>query len=137
MAMNASASGYSAMSALRLEQGTPWFSYDFGEKQIPHEAGLQDSHISYTKGCYTGQEIVERVRSRGQVNRRRVSLTFSTEIAPPADTILTFGGKEAGVVTRAAAPPDLPTAIGMAYVRKEGNAPGTQLNWPGGTATVA
>src|SRR5262249_41741686 len=58
--------GYSAMSARRLALGVPWFSYDFGEKQIPHEAGLQDSHISYTKGCYTGQEIVERVRSRGQ-----------------------------------------------------------------------
>src|SRR5208282_1494326 len=62
--------GYSALSAIRLAQGVPWFGYDFGEKQIPHEAGLQDSHISYTKGCYTGQEIVERVRSRGQVNRR-------------------------------------------------------------------
>jgi len=129
--------GYSALSALRLEQGTPWFSYDFGEKQIPHEAGLQDSHISYTKGCYTGQEIVERVRSRGQVNRRRVRLTFDTDVAPPAGTILNIGGKEAGIVTRAAAPPDLPTAIGMAYVRKEANASGTQLSWSGGTATVS
>src|SRR6267143_872076 len=58
--------GYAALSATRLAQGIPWFGYDFGEKQIPPEAGLQDSHISYTKGCYTGQEIVERVRSRGQ-----------------------------------------------------------------------
>src|SRR6266851_10300905 len=64
--------GYAAVSATRLAQGVPWFVYDFGEKQIPHEAGLQDTHISYTKGCYTGQEIVERVRSRGQVNRQRV-----------------------------------------------------------------
>src|SRR5208282_5204194 len=61
--------GYAALSARRLAQGVPWFGYDFGEKQIPHEAGLEASHISYTKGCYTGQEIVERVRSRGQVNR--------------------------------------------------------------------
>src|SRR6266446_5296712 len=50
--------GYTALSAQRLALGAPWFGYDFGEKQIPHEAGLQDSHISYTKGCYTGQEIV-------------------------------------------------------------------------------
>src|SRR6266436_4932710 len=50
--------GYTAMSGLRLAQRPPGFGYDFGEKQIPHEAGLQDSHISYTKGCYTGQEIV-------------------------------------------------------------------------------
>jgi folate-binding protein YgfZ len=129
--------GYAALSALRLEQGIPWFSYDFGEKQIPHEAGLENSHVSYTKGCYTGQEIVERVRSRGQVNRRRVRLVFSTEIAPPAEAVLTLGGKEVGVVTRAATPPDLPTAMGMGYVRKEGNALGTQLEWSGGTATVS
>ena len=49
--------GYTALSALRLEQGIPWFGYDFGEKQIPHEAALETSHISYTKGCYTGQEL--------------------------------------------------------------------------------
>jgi folate-binding protein YgfZ len=129
--------GYSALSALRLEQGVPWFSYDFGEKQIPHEAGLQDSHISYTKGCYTGQEIVERVRSRGQVNRRRVQLTFSGDVPPPAGTILSVAGKEAGYVTRSAGVPILDVAIGMGYVRKENNAAGSWLEWSGGTATVA
>jgi folate-binding protein YgfZ len=129
--------GYSALSALRLEQGVPWFSYDFSEKQIPHEAGLQDSHISYTKGCYTGQEIVERVRSRGQVNRRRVDLVFNTPTAPPAGTILTLTGKEVGNVTRSAAPPSLPFAIGMGYARKEANAVGTVLEIPGGTATIS
>ena len=129
--------GYTALSALRIEQGIPWFSYDFGEKQIPHEAGLQDSHISYTKGCYTGQEIVERVRSRGQVNRRRVDLVFSGPSAPPAGTILTVAGKEAGVVTRSAAPPSLPFAIGMGYARRDHNAPGSQLDWAGGTAKVS
>jgi folate-binding protein YgfZ len=129
--------GYTALSALRLEQGIPWFSYDFGEKQIPHEAGLQDSHISYTKGCYTGQEIVERVRSRGQVNRRRVALIFSGTAAPSAVEILTAAGKEAGYITRTAAPPSLPFAIGMGYVRKENNSPGSLLEWRGGTARVA
>jgi aminomethyltransferase len=128
--------GYSALSALRLEQGIPWFSYDFGEKQIPHEAGLETSHVSYTKGCYTGQEIVERVRSRGQVNRRRVNLVFDGSIAPEPGAVLTVGGKEVGQVTRAAAPPDLPHAIGMAYVRKEAYTPGTQLEWSNGKATV-
>src|SRR5215831_11343912 len=63
--------GYKALNALRLEAGVPWFGYDFGEKQIPHEAGLEHSHINYAKGCYTGQEIVERVRSRGRQSRSR------------------------------------------------------------------
>ncbi len=129
--------GYTALNALRLEQGVPWFGYDFGEKQIPHEAALQDSHISYTKGCYTGQEIVERVRSRGQVNRRRVDLVFTGTVVPPAGETLTAGGKEAGYVTRAGSPPSRPSPIGMGYVRKESNAPGSQLEWSGGTARVS
>jgi folate-binding protein YgfZ len=129
--------GYTALSALRLVQGVPWFGYDFGEKQIPHETGLQDSHISYTKGCYTGQEIVERVRSRGQVNRQRVELVFSGDAVPQAGTTLTLGGKEVGYVTRAARIPEPPGVLGMGYVRKEGSAVGRKLEWAGGTATVA
>jgi len=128
--------GYAALSALRLEQGIPWFSYDFGEKQIPHEAALEKSHISYTKGCYTGQEIVERVRSRGQVNRRRVGLRFAGEAVPSTGEILTADGKEAGYVTRAAFSPMMSCAIGMGYVRKENNELGQELNWQGGTATL-
>ena len=85
--------GYQALSAQRLIQGTPWFGYDFGEKQIPHEAALESSHISYTKGCYTGQEIVERVRSRGQVNRRRVELLFGGDGVPESGAELTVEGK--------------------------------------------
>jgi folate-binding protein YgfZ len=129
--------GYSALSAQRLSQGIPWFSYDFGEKQIPHEAGLQDSHISYTKGCYTGQEIVERVRSRGQVNRQRVHLIFTGAGVPVSGDPLTVNGTEVGYVTRAAMLYSLGFAIGMGYVRKENNAPGTELHWSGGTARVS
>ena len=131
------AMGYTALSAQRLAQGIPWFGYDFGEKQIPHEAGLQDSHISYTKGCYTGQEIVERVRSRGQVNRRRVELIFRGIGVPAAGDPLTVDGKEVGFVTRAAIPSFLAFPIGMGYVRKESNTVGSPLNWPGGTAVVS
>jgi folate-binding protein YgfZ len=129
--------GYTALSGQRLAQGVPWFGYDFGEKQIPHEAGLENSHISYTKGCYTGQEIVERVRSRGHVNRRRVSLLFSGDEVPEPGVALTANdGKEVGSVTRAARVWDPPRIIGMGYVRKDAEAPGTTLHWPGGTATV-
>jgi len=129
--------GYTALSGLRLSQGVPWFGYDFGEKQIPHEAGLETSHISYTKGCYTGQEIVERVRSRGHVNRRRVMLLFSGDAVPKAgEALTTADGKEAGYVTRAARIWDPLRIIGMAYVRKEAEAPGATLHWPSGTATI-
>ena len=140
--------GYQALNATRLEQGIPWYSYDFGEKQIPHEAGLQDSHISYTKGCYTGQEIVERVRSRGQVNRVRVTLKYdlagsgSTAIPgcalPAPGTPLLSEGKEAGHTTRAAFSPALNAPIGMAYLRREKSTPGStvELGDPAGSAIV-
>src|SRR5258706_424095 len=129
--------GYTALSGLRLAQGVPWFGYDFGEKQIPHEAGLQASNISYTKGCYTGQESLEPGGSRGQVNRRRVELLFSSDAVPEPETVLMLEGKEVGHVTRAARIWDPTRIIGMGYVRKEANAPGTVLQWSGGPATVA
>jgi len=131
--------GYTALSGLRLAQGAPWFGYDFGEKQIPHEAGLQNSHISYTKGCYTGQEIVERVRSRGQVNRQRVGLVFSGDSVPEAGTPLMMEGKEVGFVTRAAKAWDSVPArvLGMGYVRREAGALGSVLQCANGTATVS
>jgi folate-binding protein YgfZ len=119
--------GYRALNSVRLEQGIPWFGYDFGEKQIPHEAGLENSHISYTKGCYTGQEIVERVRSRGQVNRVRVSLQFDGE-APEANTALASEGREVGYVTRAGFSPARSANIGMGYVRREKSGEGTRLD---------
>jgi folate-binding protein YgfZ len=128
--------GYQALNALRLEQGIPWFGYDFGDKQIPHEAGLEHSHISYTKGCYTGQEIVERVRSRGQVNRVRVLVKFDTNEPPAVGTTLMAAGKEAGHVTRTAFSPTLQTTIGMAYVRREKSNSGTQLDCGGTEASV-
>ena len=97
---------------------------------------MQDSHISYTKGCYTGQEIVERVRSRGQVNRQRVRLNFSGDVVPETGIALTLDGNEVGYVTRAARTWDPPRILGMAYVRKEAATPDTVLRWAGGTATV-
>jgi folate-binding protein YgfZ len=128
--------GYKALSAQRLVQGVPWFGYDFGEKQIPHEAGLESSHISYTKGCYTGQEIVERVRSRGQVNRRRVELLFSGDGVPENGAELTIDGTAVGYVTRAARSWFPPGVLGMGYLGKEHRSVGANVRWNGGSATV-
>jgi folate-binding protein YgfZ len=128
--------GYAALNSLRLEAGIPWFGYDFDESVIPHEAGLEHSHINYSKGCYTGQEIVERVRSRGHVNRVRVGVEFSGVAVPERAIKLSAGGKEVGFVTRAAFSPALGHPIGMAYLRREVSAVGTSLEYSGGTARV-
>ena len=128
--------GYTALNALRLEAGVPWFGYDFGEKQIPHEAGLENSHISYTKGCYTGQEIVERVRSRGQVNRVRALFQLSAAELPASEKPIVFDGKEIGYVTRAAYSPMFQLNIAMGYVRREQSAPGSEVQISGAAATA-
>jgi len=128
--------GYQALNSVRLEQGIPWFGYDFGEKQIPHEAGLENSHISYSKGCYTGQEIVERVRSRGQINRTRVSLRFAGKEAPAAHGLLFKEGQEVGYVTRTGFSPKLEAYIGCGYVRREKSGVTTELETAAGRASV-
>ena len=78
--------GMQALNSLRLEAGVPWFPADFNDGMIPHEAAVETTHISFNKGCYTGQEIVERVRTRGHVNRKRVLLKFSSATPPVAGT---------------------------------------------------
>ncbi len=128
--------GYQALNALRLEAGIPWFGYDFDDKVIPHEAALEKSHISYTKGCYTGQEIVERVRSRGHANRRRVRLKFSGKELPTAGAKLLSGAQEIGAVTSAAYSPRMQRVIGMGYVRREFTSAGSKLQWSGGESEV-
>jgi folate-binding protein YgfZ len=144
VAQHGAAIGMRALNSLRLEAGIPWFPDDFNDTVIPHEAALEATHISFTKGCYTGQEIVERVRSRGQVNRRRVPLKFSTAEAPAPLTRLyahnvegkSGGSTEAGIVTSSAFSPAANAAIGMAYVRREHNSPDSILDFTRGTAEV-
>ena len=135
-AVGGKAIGMKTVNTLRLEAGVPWFPADFNSAMIPHEAGVEISHISYNKGCYTGQEIVERVRARGQVNKKRVRLKFSSDTPPEVGTKLRAGGNEIGFVTSAAFSPATGAAIGMGYVRREQFAPGSKVEYGGGTAEV-
>jgi folate-binding protein YgfZ len=132
--------GMEAINSIRLECGTPWFGADYDDKNIPHEAGLEHSHISYEKGCYTGQEIVERVRSRGHANRRLASLQFLAAETPAAGMKLHVPGNapasEVGYVTSAAFSPLLERPIGLGYVRREHAAVGTRLDASGTAAEV-
>jgi aminomethyltransferase len=130
--------GMKALEALRLEAGIPFYPADFNDTVIPQEAAVEGTHISFTKGCYTGQEIVERVRSRGQVNRQRIGLLFAsgTQSVPPAGAPLTLDGAEAGYVTRAAKSFYPPAILAMGYARRESAGVGTVLDCSGGRASV-
>lgn len=140
--------GYAALNILRLEAGIPWYGVDFDENQIPHQATLEKTHINFSKGCYTGQEIVERVRSRGHIQRHRVMLRFAGDAIPNAGEPLfavvadpdakpdAQTRTEVGFVTSAAKSPATGAIVGMGYVRHEHSASGAKVTWKNGEAEV-
>ena len=122
--------GTDALEALRIEAGIPRYGPDLGEDTLPLEAGLF-SALSFNKGCYLGQEIVERARSRGHVNWKLVGL-FVDAPAPPASGETLFSAdeknaKQLGEITSAAFSPTLGRMLALAYVRREVSHPGTKL----------
>ena len=118
--------GLEAWNVRRLEAGIAWYGSDMDEARIPLETGLEEA-ISYSKGCYLGQEVVARATYRGQVNRKLMGLLLSSgQPAQKEDKIL-HNGHEVGWVTGSAYSPRLQRAIALAYIRKEAWNPGTTV----------
>lgn len=114
-----------ALETLRVESGTPALGSELDEEVFPAEARLARA-VSTTKGCYTGQEIVERIRSRGAVNYLLVGLRFDGEPPAPGTELHDGSGKRVGEVTSVAHSPEA-GPIGLGYLRRELEAPGTEL----------
>lgn len=97
------------------------------ESNVVTETNLDDA-VSYTKGCYLGQEIIVRIKHRGHVAKKLTGLRCETpQNIDPGSTIKSTDGKEIGRVTSAAFSPKLETTVGLGYVRYEYLAPGTQI----------
>ena len=108
--------GEAAVECLRVEHGRPRYGIDLDDTVIPQEAGLNERAVSFTKGCYVGQETVARLYYRGKPNRNLRGLRLSAP-ASPGDEI-TFQGRVVGRVTSVAASPRFgPIALG--FVRRE------------------
>lgn len=118
--------GLDALQALRIEAGIPWMGYDMDEATLIMEVGLEEA-ITFGKGCYLGQEVVERVAARGQIQRRRVGLLVSEPEVPSPGARLQRGEREVGKVTSSAWSPALEGGIAMGYVRREAWEEGTEL----------
>jgi glycine cleavage system T protein len=118
--------GVEALESLRIEAGIPRYGPELSEDTLLLEAGLLNA-VSFTKGCYVGQEIVERTRTRGHVNWTLVGLIVRAPEAPAPGEKLTSAGQEIGEVTSACVSPTLGQTIALAYVRREVAEPGTQL----------
>jgi len=129
--------GMAALDVLRVEAGIPWHGRDMDETTLIAEAGLADA-VSYTKGCYLGQEVVERVAARGQVQRKLVGLLCAGPMIPPSGAKLLQADKEVGWVTSAVWSPARTSVVALAYVRRECWDPGTTLDVvTGGQTTTA
>jgi len=117
-AVGAEPVGMEALDVLRVEAGIPWYGRDMTESMLIGEVGLEAA-ISYQKGCYLGQEVVERVAARGQVHRKLVGIACDGRVVPPADSKLVCDGKEVGWITSAVWSLARQAVIALGYVRRE------------------
>jgi folate-binding protein YgfZ len=128
--------GLSAYEAARVRAGVPRQGLDMDEKTIPQEAFLELDAVSFTKGCFLGQELVCRIDSRGHVNRllRAVRIEKAgIDTTPPAGAGIVVEDKEVGALTTVARSGDGVVALG--YVRREVEMPAdVTVRWSGGEA---
>lgn len=118
--------GLAALNTLRIEAGIPWYGLDMDEGRIVLEVGLEQA-ISFNKGCYLGQEVVERATARGHVNRKLSGLLVQGDVLPAHGDKLFHDAQEVGWVTSSAVSPRLGRPIALGYIRREHLMPGTQL----------
>lgn len=131
--LGARAVGASARETLRIEEGVAAWGEDFGEENLPQESGREEA-ISYTKGCYLGQEIVARVHYRGQAARLLRGLRFDGDAVPAIGTPILAEGREVGRLTSAVRSPTLGAPIGLALLQRRVCEAGTRLVLASGEA---
>jgi len=135
------ACGWQAFETARIEAGIPRFGADMDENNIPLECGIEERAVSYSKGCYIGQEVINRIHSIGHVNRelRGLRLADDLKTLPRKGDKLFHDGKEAGYITSAVRSPVLKANVALGYVRREVNQVGTalELQTPEGESAVA
>jgi folate-binding protein YgfZ len=121
--------GWSAFEIARIEAGIPRFGVDMDETNLPQECGIEARAVSYTKGCYIGQEVINRIHSIGHVNRELCSLRLADDLKtlPVKCDKLFKDDKEVGHITSAVHSPTLNDNIALGYVRREVNSLGTEL----------
>ncbi|MDH3518814.1 MAG: hypothetical protein OEM49_00015 [Myxococcales bacterium] len=115
-----------ALEVLRIEAGIPRFGAELGEDVLPAEAHLTARAVSFTKGCYTGQEIVARMDARDRVARELVGLHFAGDVLPEIGATLELAGRAVGAVTSVCHSARA-GSIGLGYARREHAKPGCEL----------
>lgn len=119
--------GYTALDVLRIEAGIPVYGQDIDEDTLPAETQQLERAVSFVKGCYLGQEIVERMRSRGGLARKLVGLKLSGGAGVQPGSALKAGEAEVGRLTSVCESYAVESTIGLGYVKVAQAAPGTRL----------
>ncbi len=127
--------GMEALNVLRMEAGMPWYGHDVDETVILPETRLEQL-VSYTKGCYIGQEVVARVKYRGHVNRALSGLIVDGDRVPAPGAAVMADGKEIGRITSAVRSLALGRPIALSYLRREHFAPGSAVGVQDGGALL-
>jgi tRNA-modifying protein YgfZ len=135
-AAGALACGAEAVEMARIEAGTPLFGQDITDDNLPQEIGRDALAISFTKGCYLGQETVARIDALGHVNRQLAGVKFAGSNIPSRGLELVAGDKPAGAVTSAAWSPKLQAPLAMALLRRGQAKAAAALNSQLGDAVV-
>jgi folate-binding protein YgfZ len=117
-AAGAELAGAESARIVRLEHGKPRYSEDLSDRFLAQEAN-QPHALHFSKGCYLGQEIVERVRSRGQIHRVLMPLVLDTAEPPAPGAKLEFAGAGVAEITSAAYSPAMDKVVALAYVRTD------------------
>lgn len=126
------------LETLRLEHGIPRWGAELTTATLPPEAGPRMlAAISYTKGCYVGQETIARLKSVGHVNRSLVFLRSESAAFPAPGTKLKQGDHETGVVTSSGYSPSLESGIALGYAQRQAAAEGASLQADGLNLTVS
>jgi aminomethyltransferase len=128
--------GMRALDVLRVESGVPWAGIDIDETTLIMETG-RTAAISFTKGCYLGQEVVERIAARGHVNRSLTGLVLEGGALPVQRARVVVEGHEVGYVTSAVRSEALQRPIALAMVHHRHSAPGGQVAVDTGAGTTA
>ena len=120
--------GGDAFELMRIEAGLPVYGTDIDESNFPQEVRRDDRTISYTKGCYLGQETVHRIWAMGHVNRYLVGLEVAGSPTPPArGSVISAADKQIGRITSSGFSPALNCAIALGYVRRGFEKPGSEV----------
>lgn len=133
--------GHDALEVLRVEAGVPRYGVDASDANVVLEVVDEAEAVSYTKGCYAGQEIIARIHWRGHVAKKLTGVIFDRDAEPPAESRLRdcATGREAGRITSNAFSPRLRRRVALALVKYDFLAPGTELKVfsPGGEVCAA